>query len=404
MDKAGSSLTTIIPKLHLVVVVALLVMAGQIARAQTLTVLHTFTGENGDGATPYAGMILDTEGNLYGTTEFGGEWGGGSVFKLAPDGTLQDIWPASAGGSQPLAAVLKIKNNIYGTAIAGGQFDGGTVFDLWYVPKRNRYWGKTLYSFCVLSCGYGYYQWPTSDLVADADGNLYGTTRYGGNGSGDVYQVSLDGTGTVLYAFCPEWQNGCTDGSEPMAGVVRDADGNLYGTTYYGGTYNSGAVFELTPAGTETVLHSFEGGADGEYPSADLLRDAQGNLYGTTLGTIFEITAAGVENVLYTFQGPPDAIGSQAGLTRDARGNLYGTTVYGGVYDEGAVFKLTYSKKQKTYIEQVLYSFTGGTDGANPYSKLVMDKAGNLYGTTEQGGDLSDCYGRGCGTVFELTP
>lgn len=120
MDKAGSPLTTIVPKLQLVVVLGLLVMAGQIARAQTLTVLHTFTGENGDGATPYAGMILDREGNLYGTTELGGQGDRGTAFKLAPDGTLVDIRPLTAGGAEPLAALLKIKNSIYGTAIAGG--------------------------------------------------------------------------------------------------------------------------------------------------------------------------------------------------------------------------------------------------------------------------------------------
>ncbi len=248
-------------------------------------------------------------------------------------------------------------------------------------------------------------------MVADAEGNLYGTTRYGGNEVnevGTVYEVSPEGTETVLYAFCPDPLNGCTDGSEPMAGVVRDADGNLYGTTHYGGAYGGadgyGTVFKVTPDGTETVLHSFEGYQDGENPSGDLLWDKQGNLYGTTLGTVFEFKAAGVMETLYVFQGAPDAIYSRAGLTRDARGNLYGTSVYGGVYDNGAVFKLTYSKKQKTYVEQVLYSFTGGADGANPYSKLAMDKAGNLYGTTEQGGDLSLCYGRGCGTVFKLTP
>jgi uncharacterized repeat protein (TIGR03803 family) len=392
----------------LAVILGLLVIVGQIARAQPLTVLHTFTGEQGDGATPYAGVILDREGNLYGTTELGGLGGGGTVFKLAPDGTLEDIFPGYLGGSEPLADLLKVKNSIYGTTIAGGTYGGGTIFELTYVPKLNRYQGETLFNFCALSCGYGYYQWPDSDLVADAQGNLYGTTRYGGNEYGTVYEVSPEGKETVLYAFCPDEPKGCTDGSLPLAGVVRDADGNLYGTTYYGGAYGGvdgyGTLFKVTPAGTEIVLHSFEGYQDGEDPSGDLLWDKEGNLYGTTLGTVFEFTAAGVMETLYVFQGVPDAIYSQAGLTRDARGNLYGTSVYGGVHDNGAVFKLTYSKKQKTYVEQVLYSFTGGADGANPYSKLVMDKAGNLYGTTEQGGDLSLCYGRGCGTVFKLTP
>jgi len=412
MYKAGSSLTITICKLWLVVVIALLIVASQIAQAQTLTVLHTFTEENGDGEMPYAGVILDNKGNLYGTTELGGLEGGGMVFRLAPDGTLENLLPRYFAVCELYAGLLKIKQSLYSTSIACGEYGGGALFELTYVPKAGHYDGKILYSFYG---SVGNYQWPTSDLVADPEGNLYGTTRYGGHEYGTVYEVSPEGTETVLYAFCPDEPEGCTDGSIPLAGLVRDADGNLYGTTVYGGAYGGvdgcGTVFEVTPAGTETVLHSFQCAPDGSAPSADLIMDAKGNLYGTTggggsdrCGTVFEIAAGSMEKVLYSFQCPPDGSGPLAALIRDEMGNLYGTTAYGGVYGNGTIFKLAFSRRQKTYTEQVLYSFTGGADGANPYSKLAMDKEGNLYGTTEQGGDLSDCYGRGCGTVFMLTP
>lgn len=397
----------------------LFVIAGQIAQAQTFAVLHTFTSENGDGATPYSGLIFDAEGNLYGTTKYGGFGDSGTVFELTPSGSEMELYPRTLCGNGLVGGLLRIKKNVYGTTYAGGscfgQDDGsGSVFELVYSAKKKSYMGTTLFGFYGGLFG-SEGERPEGTLIADEEGNVYGTTAYGGStGYGLVYEITPGGTEIVLYTFCPDERDGCPDGGQPYGNLVRDGQGNLYGTTYYGGAYGLGTVFEVTPSGEETVLHSFGGGQDGGHPAAGLIRDVQGNFFGTTQSTVFEITPSGQETVLYTFCSQPnctDGIGSSAPLIRDSKGDLYGTTAFGGTgtgceYGSscGTVFELVYSKKTKTYTEQVLYSFTGGTDGADPYGGLVKDKLGNLYGTTEQGGDLSLCYGRGCGTLFKLTP
>ena len=207
--------------------------------------------------------------------------------------------------------------------------------------------------------------------------------------------MTKTGKETVLYSFT----NGL-DGGYPFGGLVRDSSGNLYGTTYSGGASSVGTVFKVTKTGTETVLHSFAGGADGEYPYASLVRDSSGNLYGTTseggasnVGTAFKVTPTGHETVLYSFAGGTDGANPFAGLVRDRKGNLYGTTEAGDSSGVGTVFKLT-----ATGQETVLHTFTGGTtDGANPFGGLVRDAAGNLYGTTFVGGAF------GHGAVYEIT-
>src|SRR5271157_4610665 len=257
-------------------------------------------------------------------------------------------------------------------------------------------------------------------LVRDAQGNLYGTTSQGGdpactNGCGTVFKVNTTGNETVLYSF-----TGGADGAYPGAGLLRDAQGNLYGTTGQGGALacnapnGCGTVFKVDTTGKETVLYSFTGGADGSTPEAGLLPDAQGNLYGTTsqggdpactngCGTVFKVDTTGKETVLYSFTGLPDGASPTAGLVQDAQGNLYGTTSQGGdpacTNGCGTVFKVD-TKGKKT----VLYSFTGGADGAIPYAGLARDAPGNLYGTAQRGGNLA-CTGptNGCGTVFKLT-
>lgn len=257
---------------------------------------------------------------------------------------------------------------------------------------------------------------PASFLILDAAGNLYGTTAAGGAyGYGTVFELSPDGNGKwtekVLYSFDP---NNGQDGSRPEAGLIFDAAGNLYGTTYAGGTYGCGIGFELTPqAGggwAEQLLHSFAGkGGDGCGPRAGLIFDAAGNLYGTTarggahsFGTVFELMpqAGGgwQEEVLYSFAG----IGTggatpNAGLIFDPSGNLYGTTWAGGSRNVGTVFELT-PQAGGGWQEKALYSFLGLEDGGRPLSCLTLDAAGNLYGTTSQGGT-----GFNQGTVFELT-
>jgi uncharacterized repeat protein (TIGR03803 family) len=296
---------------------------------------------------------------------------------------------------------MDAKGNLYGTTMQGGVGEVyGTVFKL--AGKKE----TVLHSFTGSPDGAG----PIAGLVMDAKGNLYGTTYYGGgpDPTGTVFKVSKSGKETVLYSFCAV--SGCADGESPYVGLVMDAKGNLYGTTTGGGASGAGTVFKVTSKGKETVLYSFTGGADGAYPYAGLVMDAKGNLYGTTYyggaggcdlgcGTVFKVTKAGKETVLYSFAGGTDGATPYAGLVMDAKGNLYGTTYYGGTstncyLDCGTVFKV--SSKGK---ETVLYSFTGGTDGAYPYfGFLVMDAKGNLYGTAYAGGSSEE------GTVWKLTP
>jgi uncharacterized repeat protein (TIGR03803 family) len=317
------------------------------ATAQTYTyeVVHTFTA-GADGALPSAGLIRDLEGNLYGTTAYGGKWGWGVVFKVDTAGTETVLYSFT------------------------GAADGGR---------------------------------PLAGLIADSVGHLYGTTANGGSQQhGAVFK--LDKTGeTVLYSF-----TGAADGIRPYAGLIRDSAGNLYGTTMWGGPggpSGSGIVFKLDTVGTETVLYRFTDGADGARPQAGLIRDAAGNLYGTTFhggvktgicassggcGVVFKLDTAGAETVLHSFKGG-DGANPIAGLIGDLAGNLYGTTSSGGKSNRGVVFRLN-----KTG-ETVLYSFTGGADGARPYAGLIRDSAGNLYGTTVAGG------GANYGAVFKLT-
>jgi len=253
---------------------------------------------------------------------------------------------------------------------------------------------------------------PKAGLVRDAAGNLYGATESGGGTSnyGTVFKIDSTGNETVLYRFA-----GDSGGENPVGGLIRDAAGNLYGTTLYGGdlhcnSFGCGTVFRLDPAGNETVLHQFAGPGgsdDGAYPYAGLIRDTAGNLYGTTQGgggqmnrgTVFKVDTTGTETVLHRFTGIPDGQNPTAGLILDSAGNLYGTTEFGGSISGGGygtVFKI-----DPTGVETVLYRFQGIPDGAYPYAGLIRDSVGNLYGATLYGGGGS---GLGSGTVFKLDP
>jgi uncharacterized repeat protein (TIGR03803 family) len=319
----------------------LIAAAATTAQPQTFSILHSFRGGL-DGTNLYGGVILDARGNVYGTT--------------------------------------------YGAGNSGCSAPGcGTVFRV--NPSRRE---TVLYRFAGMPDG----QNSTGTLVRDSAGNLYGTTQNGGtDGHGTVFKLDTTGTETVLHSFA----NGPTDGGYPSAGLIRDAAGNLYGTTPSGGTSDNGTVFKVDSTGVETVLHLFTNVPDGASPNAGLIRDAAGNLYGTTIaggvgyGTVFKVSSTGVETVLYSFTGGTDGLVPEGGLVRDSAGNLYGTTFYGGVSNFGTVFKLN-----TTGLETVLYSFTGGGDGQNPQAGLVRDTAGNLYGTTEFGGTSN------LGTVFKL--
>jgi len=252
---------------------------------------------------------------------------------------------------------------------------------------------------------------PFAAVTLDAAGNLYGTAETGGagcpnGGCGAVFKISKSGTEKLLYSF-----TGGSDGSFPAGTLVRDAAGNFYSTTQQGGGSGRGTVFKLNATGKETVLYSFTGGADGGTPTAGLVLDTQGNLYGTTRaggaadsGTVFKLDTSGKETVLYSFTGGADGAIPAAALIRDAAGNFYGTTATGGdttcnaPYGCGTVFKI-----DANGTETVLHAFTGtGGDGSMPYSSLVRDSARNLYGTTANGGNLS-CIPGGCGTVFRVS-
>jgi len=335
--------------------------AFEVTPSGTETILHSFDWT--DGAAPQAGLILDKKGNLYGTAAYGG-YGYGTVFELTPSGTETTLVNFDfTDGANPLGSLIEdSEENLYGTTSSGGAYGYGTVFEL--APSGTE---TVLYSFDTN--GYGYY--PGEGLVMDKLGNLYGTTGAGGAyGYGTVFELTSSGTVTILYSF---GKNG-TDGWSPAGVLVRDRKGNLYGTTIYGGAYKKGCfgigcgtVFKLTPSGKKTILHNFDNnGTDGWYPYAGLVRDAKGNLYGTTMGggaygdsvcypygcgTVFKLTPSGKETILHSFDpNAGDGSNPWGGLVFDENGNLYGTTVYGGAYNCGpygspygcgTVFKLT---------------------------------------------------------------
>ncbi len=247
---------------------------------------------------------------------------------------------------------------------------------------------------------------PQAGLVRDAAGDLYGTTYSGGAyGWGTVFKLDLGGNETVVHAFA-----GTPDGAQPMAGLMIDKHGNLYGTTYNGGTAGGGTVFKVDASGRESIIHSFIGFADGAYPSGGLLMDDDGVIYGTTqeggasdscwggCGTIFELDKTGNSTVMLSFE--PPAANPRAALLLGTNGTLYGTTAGDGECCLGTVFRLS-----KDTVPTTLHTFAGGTDGANAVTSLVRDAKGSLYGTTAAGGDPNCAFSQqGCGVVFELTP
>jgi uncharacterized repeat protein (TIGR03803 family) len=381
-----------------IVLVPALVAPGSV-RAQTFTVLYTFTS-TADGQQPDASLIRDGAGNLYGTTQYGGTKGGfGTVFKLDTTGkeTVLLSLAGTPDAEDPYSGLTRDKaGNFYGTTLYGGTQGGfGTVFKVRPNGKK-----ILLHSFAGTPDG----EDPRSVLVRDSAGNLYGTTQYGGTqgGFGTVFKLDTKGKLTLLHSFA-----GTPDGEDPYAGLLRDKAGNLYGTTLYGGSGGGfGTVFKLDAKGKLTLLHSFTGTPDGEDPQSGLLRDAAGNLYGTThyggtnggYGTVFKLNAKGKLILLHSFAGMPDGVNPYSRLIRDPAGNFYGTTFYGGTLGYGTVFKVNAAGKLT-----ILHSFNYSPDGGNPIAGLILDKAGNLYGTTSAGGDLS-CGFSGCGTVFEVTP
>ena len=388
----------------------LMLVAAEFAPAQTFNVLHNFNGL--DGRQPYAGVTVDGGGNLYGTAYDGGT-GAGTVYKLTHHGsgwTLDVLSSFAGGGANPYAGVIFGPNGtLYGTTSKSSADGGnGTVFNLSPLPSVCKTslcdWSEdVLYGFTGAPHD-GYGPGP-GDVSFDQAGNIYGVTYSGGNGYGVVYQLTPAGgswTENVLHLFA------YGDGAYPYSRMILDNAGNVYGTTWGGGATADGTVFELTPSGsgwTSTVLYSFQSASDGGNPYAGVIFDSSGNLYGATSsggtgggGTVFKLTPSNgswTYSVIYSFAGTNDC-GPQNSLVMDAAGNLYGTTYCDGADSLGNVFKLTASGEGWSYTS--LHDFSGGNDGEIPFCSVAFDSSGNIYGTTVTGGT------QGVGTIWEITP
>jgi uncharacterized repeat protein (TIGR03803 family) len=396
--------------------------------AQTFTTLVSF--DFNDGTIPaYESLVQGADGNLYGTTAYGGHnnfpcggtLGCGTIFRITPAGVLTTLYNFCLllnceDGDLPSGGLIQATDgNFYGTTF-------GTVFKI--TPAGTL---TTLYNFCSqpeCTDGSG-----ANGLVQATDGNFYGTTYSGGAncldsgppGCGTVFEVSPAGKLTTLYSFCPDFSI-CSDGMLPLGRLVQGSDGNFYGTTSEEDFNFIGTVFKITPTGTLTALYTFcsqPDCTDGDFPFAGLVQASDGNLYGTTTsggahcikyggcGTVFKITPGGKLTTLYSFCSRTKCSDGQvpiAGLVQATDGNFYGTTYSGGANNRGTVFEITPAGKLTT-----LYSFCsqpGCTDGGFPSAGLVQATDGNFYGTTSKGGaDLGRCVNPnpGCGTVFRLS-
>jgi uncharacterized repeat protein (TIGR03803 family) len=385
------------------------------ASAQTFTTVLDFNLSN--GALPFAGLVQGRDGNFYGTTLTGGAYYSGTAFRATAGGKLafHSFCTQSGcadGDSLQGGLSLGTDGRFYGTTTGGGANGNfGTVFKIAANGTLS-----TLYSFCAqTNCKDGMN--PTAAPVEGRDGNFYGTTYEGGANSdwGTVYKITPNGQLTTLYNFCALYY--CADGGAPYAGLVLGYDGNFYGTTAVGGTYNAyGTVFRITPSGVLTTLYSFCPQAncpDGWRPYGALVQATDGNFYGVTTwggingiydGTLFRITPSGQLTTLYSFCSQANCADGEvpfASLVQGTDGNLYGTTEAGGAYGEGTIFRFNLGGTLTT-----LYSFcseSSCSDGAFPQGALIQGTDGSFLGTTTYGGgDSSNCES-GCGTVFQLS-
>jgi FIMAH domain len=436
------------------------------AQAQVESVLHSFTGQNSadlaksDGAEPLAGLIMDSSGNLFGTTSTGGSStscapysGCGTAFELTADSSYSTVVVlhsfAGSDGVQPYAGLsMDSSDDLFGTTFGGFSFDGN-AFELSPPAAAGGGWtDAVLHSFSP-SDSAGVI--PRAAVIMDSPGDLFGTTENGGSFFGGAVFELVNNSGSysekVLYSFR---NNGPNDGSTPIAGLIMDSSGNLFGTTYEGGSSSNcpavscGTVYELADSSgiyAEKVLYNFgsSGSSDGANPGAGLIMDSSGDLFGTTVGggstncptvgcgTVFELskptTAGGswTETVLHTFTGQngadlanSDGASPGAGLIMGPSGHLFGTTEGGGSSPNcsggcGTVFELSKpATAGGSWTETVLHTFTGQdstdlakSDGEAPSAGLTLDPSGSLLGTTEAGGSSPNCSG-GCGTVFAV--
>ena len=404
-----------------------LVPAVVVAQAPSTThfqVLHAFNGADGSIS---ASAMVDAAGNVYGAALLGGDFncvdnpggGCGTAYQLNTDGHVKVLHKFRgtpdgyfAGGT----LARDSQGNLYGITALGGDASCssqgcGTVYKIDMTGKET-----VLYAFTGIN---GDGAEPQGGVILDKSGNLYGTASYAGAGYGIVFKIDTKNKETVLYSFQGAANR---DGATPYGELVADAAGNLYGTTYAGGDYCSyasdsgcGTVFKLDiKTLKETVLYRFTGvNDDGALPQCTLVMDKKGNLYGTTStggnnsfsGVVFKLTKSSKtwkETILHTFSGS-DGAQPNGPVVADSTGNLYSVTYGGGSLGYGTVFKLT--SKGNKWAETVLHNFSGGKDGGLPSYGLAIDGAGTLYGPTEIGGDLkcTDPEGRGCGVTFKIT-
>jgi uncharacterized repeat protein (TIGR03803 family) len=389
-----------------------------------LTTLYSFSGENGDGAGPYASVFYSSNGTLYGTTAYGGVFSSGTVFKLTPPGGggawTETILHSFGGndGTYPYAGVVGGAGGVlYGTTNYGGAAGMGIVYQLTPPLQPGGVWTETvLHSFSGTDGAY-----PYASLALAASGALYGTTELGGtSGYGTVFELTPPGepggawTEAVLYSF-----SGGADGCCPYAAPAIGTNGALYSTTVAGGSSGKGTVFRLNRpakggAWTEKVLHSFNGSDDG-FPYAGVSIGANGAIYGTTAGSVnagngsaFELSPPSgtgkvwTETVLHKFTGKTDGGAPHAAPSFGPNGTLYGTAFGGGTghrfNGSGLLYQLTPPSGAGAWTESVLYEFQGGNDGASPDAALIPGPSGVFYGTTLGGGAL------GQGTVFAFVP
>lgn len=388
--------------------------AGATSKGATTEVIYSFAGED-DGEYTDTDIAVDRAGNLYGTSVLGGEFGGGTVWQLSPVGggwvhTVLYSFTGGADGGEPYKGVtLDGAGNLYGTAVTGGSgsCEGGCGVTYKLTKSGDTWTQRVIHAFTGGADGSG----PGSRVAVDKRGNVYGMTPTGGaNGLGVIYLLRPRSSGgyalRVIHTF-----TGASDGSSGSAGKLVLRGGRIFGAATTGGNHGSGTVFQLTPTQTGEwdfkTLYSFAGAPDGVFPYGALLFDAAGNIYGTTyyggtngLGAVYKLspTLSGEwdETVIYSFQAGNDGNSSISNLVSDPAGNLYGTTSEGGL-GSGTIFELSPGPNE-TWIESIPHSFQGSPDGAFPYAGMAGDGSGSFFGATVHGGDTGD------GTVYKFIP
>lgn len=391
--------------------VAISLIGGGNCRAQTTEqVLYTFPG-GVDGGYPYAGLIADGKGNLYGTTSQGGANFAGAVFELTPNTNgawTEQVLYSFAGfngtgdGDLPYSTlVFDTKGNLYGTTSGGGLYFSGTVFEL--SPQGNGTWTEqVLYSFAGGNDGAD----PFAGVILDSAGNLYGTTFSGGkHGFGTAFELVAGTNGSwsekILHNF-----TGGDDGAGPFYGsLALDRAANLYGETYSGGVHDYGVIYQLSPGSngewSEKIVYAFPGGSGGSSTAGNVVVGNDRNVFAETAFSIIEETPSSngvwITKDIHIFTGGSDGASPEGGLAIGKSGRLYGTTYSGGQH-RGTVFELI-PGSNGTWWEEILHRFAGGSDGDFPeLAPVTLDVSGNIYGTTSSGGASN------AGVAFEVKP